>query len=111
MNEFFGADISEENQISMIAGVFGKAVEDEALVAQAKSNTLGKFAIGDAPNQIKNWMIETHVEQTERNEQNTRQMDQIKSILFEEEKFEKFASAMITAIHKAVREQGRSSAP
>jgi type I restriction enzyme R subunit len=103
MNEFFGSDISEENQISMIAGIFGKAIEDPVLVAQAKNNTPRKFALGDATGRIKNWMIETHFEETERNEANSNQMDQIKSILSEDEKFEKFASAMISAIYKSVR--------
>jgi type I restriction enzyme R subunit len=102
MNEFFGGDISEENQISIIAGIFGKAVADPTLQAQARNNTIEKFALGDAPGRIKNWMVETHIEQTDRNEENTRQMDEIKSILSEPEKFEQFAPAMLRAIYTQV---------
>ncbi len=102
MNEFFCTNITEESQITMIGGVWTKLNQDTSLNAQAKNNSLEKVFLGDAKPKITTWMNETHLEETERNEANSREMDQMKSILSDEERMGRFAKAMIEAFYKTV---------
>jgi len=103
MNEFFGANIKEENQITIVAGVFNKGVADPTLATQARNNTREKFAIGDVNERIKKWMIETYVEAVDNNEANSQQLNDIKTLLSEDDKFGAFAQAMSNALYDTLK--------
>jgi hypothetical protein len=105
MNEFFGATISDENQISLIAGVIGRAIEAPDIVAQANNNTYDKFALGDAPRLFDNLLNETIYETQEKNSDNARQIEQIADILQDEDKRNRFISALMGGAYKTIRDQ------
>jgi type I restriction enzyme R subunit len=99
MNELFGSDVSEDNIVAMGRGIFRKAIEDPSLSAQAKNNTREKFRLGGVNDRIKALMTETYIEAVENNTENSRQMEQIKTLLSEGEKFRVFAKSMGDAIY------------
>lgn len=100
MNEFFGETTSEETRLSMLAGIFEKSSEDQTLEAQAKNNSLEKFAIGSIKDQLKNHMTETYVEEVGKHAESTRQMTEMRTVLSEEEKFDQFTRAMARALYQ-----------
>lgn len=111
MNEFFGSTISDDNQISLIAGVIGKAIEAPDIVAQANNNTYDKFALGDAPRTFDNLLNETIYETQEKNSDNARQIEQIAEILQDDEKRSRFISALMNGAYKMIRDSRESTGP
>jgi hypothetical protein len=105
MNEYFGSDISDENQISLLAGVIGKAIESADIVAQASNNTLDKFALGDAPKVFDTLLNETIYETQEKNTDNNRQIQQIAEVLQDEEKRNRLIAALMSGAYKTIRDQ------
>ncbi len=100
MNEFFGSSTTEENRIAMIAGIFEKSTSDEALKAQARNNTIEKFALGSVKDKLKRHMTETYVEESEKHSESTRQMQEMHSVLSEPDKFEQLSNAMLKALYE-----------
>jgi len=100
MNEFFGDTTSEETRLTMLAGIFEKSTEDQTLAAQAKNNSLDKFALGSIKDNLKNHMTETYVEEVEKHAESTRQMAEIRTVLSEEEKLDQFTRAMAKALYQ-----------
>lgn len=105
MNEFFGDSTSEETRLTMLAGIFEKSAEDPTLAAQAKNNSIEKFALGSINDHLKNHMTETYVEEVEKHAESTRQMTEMRTVLSEQEKFEQFTRAMAKALYKHFNEQ------
>lgn len=106
MNVFFGTNISDENQISLIAGVVGKAIELPDIVTQANNNkTFDKFVLGDAPRVFDNLLNETIYETKEKNSDNARQIQQIAEILQDDERRSRFVDALMSGAYKTIRDQ------
>jgi type I restriction enzyme R subunit len=106
MNEFFGGNTTEDNRITMIAGVFDRAISNETIQAQAKNNTLDKFMLGNINSMLKRFLTETYVEEADNNTENTRQLGEMRSVLSEEEKLKMFTDSMGRAVFDYLRESG-----
>ncbi len=104
MNEFFGANTTEDNRVTMIAGVFDRAIANETIQAQAKNNTPDKFMLGSIGTLVKQFLTETYVEEAEKNSENTRQLSDMRSVLSEDEKLTMFTEAMGRAVFDYLRE-------
>jgi type I restriction enzyme R subunit len=105
MNEFFGNDVSDDNQISLLAGVLGKAVESPDLIAQAMNNTIDRFALGDAPKVADSLLNETIYETQEKSSDNARQIQQIAEVLRDDIKRDRFMPVLLGAIYKTIRDR------
>jgi hypothetical protein len=73
--------------------------EQPALAAQARNNTREKFTLGGVHNLVRKWMTETYLEKVRENDENSRQMGEIKTFLSEDEKFDAFAQTMANALY------------
>ena len=102
MNDLFGSEVSEANLVTMARGVYAKAIDDPTLVAQARNNTREKFRLGDLPDRAMAYIADTYLEVVEKNDEDNRQLELIKTLFDDKDKSKPFVEAIGDAVYDAL---------